>query len=165
MPLLIARSLRDRAGILTSGGTLRSVLNPSNRVPLLPLGKQLDHDQPCNESAAEGLAIFGLAATFITQIVAICVLARTFKRPPSRPVLGPFNNLQPASNLNHGSFRLVHTSVYSIAAFATLPSQRKGLAPPTTYDRRLRHVSATWLPEIERMDTPFKPSYLCCRLG
>ena len=34
---------------------------------------------------------------------------------PSRLVLGPFNNLQPASNLNHGFFRLVHTSVYSIA--------------------------------------------------
>ena len=67
---------------MTSGGTLRSVLNPSNRIriPLLPLGKQLDHDQPRNKSAAEGLAIFGLAAIFITQIVAICVLARTFKR-------------------------------------------------------------------------------------
>jgi len=67
---------------VTSRGTLRSVLNPSNRIriPLLPLGKQLDHDQPRNKSAAEGLAIFGLAAIFITQIVAICVLARTFKR-------------------------------------------------------------------------------------
>jgi hypothetical protein len=54
------------------------VLNPSNRIriPLLPLGKQLDHDQSRNKSAAEGLAIFGLAAIFITQIV----LARTFKR-------------------------------------------------------------------------------------
>src|SRR6476660_542199 len=68
----LSRAVCAIGGILTSGGTLRSVLNPSNRIriPLLPLGKQLDHDQPRNKSAAEGLAIFGRAAISVLRGIA-----------------------------------------------------------------------------------------------